>query len=176
MAAVPVGVVLIGASGADDAEIVSRARNELETDGQALIGEAAGNADRRQSAEIADGAQRIGIVQTGLEVEIERSGRNRLGSCCKDVKGAEKQINLLLQTLANFKRSQIVGRGNLLIHIPGDLAQRVRKFTNAALSIGRVPRSLTSCPAMAAKMRAQSSAERAIGPILSIEGASDMAP
>src|SRR5713101_2099889 len=42
--------------------------------------------------------------------------------------------------------------------------------------IGSVPRSFKSCPAMAAKMRAQSSALRAIGPILSMDGASAMVP
>src|SRR5215470_10955476 len=39
-----------------------------------------------------------------------------------------------------------------------------------------VPRSFGSWPAMAAKIRAQSSTERANGPILSIEGASAIAP
>src|SRR4029077_8727685 len=46
----------------------------------------------------------------------------------------------------------------------------------APLSMGTVPRSFGSWPAMAAKIRAQSSALRAIGPILSIEGASAIAP
>src|SRR5215475_7784656 len=50
------------------------------------------------------------------------------------------------------------------------------EYVNAALSIGSVLRSLKSCPAIAAKMRAQSSAERASGPILSIEYESAIAP
>src|SRR6267143_3429101 len=50
------------------------------------------------------------------------------------------------------------------------------EYVKAARSSGSVPRSLASWPAIAAKMRAQSSAERARGPILSIEGESAMAP
>ena len=50
------------------------------------------------------------------------------------------------------------------------------EYVNAPLSIGTVPRSFGSWPAIAAKMRAQSSALRAIGPILSIEGARAIAP
>src|SRR5882724_3969415 len=46
----------------------------------------------------------------------------------------------------------------------------------APLSMGTVPRTFGSWQAMAAKMRAQSSAPRAIGPILSMEGASAIAP
>src|SRR5262249_28875313 len=50
------------------------------------------------------------------------------------------------------------------------------EYVKAALSTGSVERSFGSCPASTAKIRAQSSAVRAIGPILSSDGARAIAP
>ena len=60
MALVELGVSLEGARRLNHAEVVTRACDELNSDGQVLIREATGYRERRQAAQISDCAEWIG--------------------------------------------------------------------------------------------------------------------
>src|SRR5258705_9099020 len=66
--AMPVGMQLVGARGLDYGDIVAGASHELQAYGKIFFGEAAGNRQRRQPAQISDAAQRIGVRKSGLEI------------------------------------------------------------------------------------------------------------
>src|SRR6266404_9480274 len=66
--AMPVGMQLVGARGLDYGDIVAGASHELQAHGKILFGEAAGNRNRRQPAQITDAAQRIGERKARLEI------------------------------------------------------------------------------------------------------------
>ena len=59
MFAVPIGVLLVGARRLNHREIVSCARHELQPYRQIFFRETARHGKRRQSAQIADGPERV---------------------------------------------------------------------------------------------------------------------
>src|SRR5271170_6107111 len=76
----PGGVVLEVAGGLDYGEVVAGAGYELEAYGEMLVGETAGDAEGGEAAEVADGAEWVGIVGAAFEVHVDGRGWGGLAS------------------------------------------------------------------------------------------------
>src|SRR5579863_457213 len=90
-------------------EVVSGARDELDSDGQVFIGETARDRQRWQSAQISNCAKRIGKRQSRLQIKIERGCGDRLRNRCDHIEGIKKIRHLPLQLLANLRCLPVVG-------------------------------------------------------------------
>src|SRR5277367_6608630 len=108
MLAVPVGVKLEGSRRLNHSEVIACSPDELQTYGKIIFREAAGNRQRGQAAEIADGAERIRKSEVGLEISFERWRRN--GQRCSDqhVVGLKESFHLSLQDFPDAVGPQII--------------------------------------------------------------------
>jgi len=127
---VPVRATLEDVRGGDDIAIVANAADELDSHREFFGGEAAGHTERRQAAKIADAAERIGKGEVGFEIGFECGGGDGERRGGEDVVIVEKGIYFRLEDSADALGAQIVGGGNLLADVPGDLAERVGEFSD----------------------------------------------
>src|ERR1700686_3569228 len=97
MPAVPLRQILEQLRRGEDGGIVKRTGKELNADREVLRCEAAGNADCRQTTEVADPAEGIGEGQVGLEVRLHRRRRDRKGGRGEDVEPFEQFVDLPLE-------------------------------------------------------------------------------
>ena len=105
---VPVGVLLEGAGGLNDGEIVAGATNKLNADGEIFFRESTRNGKRGQAAEISDAAEGIGERQASLEIHFERRSRDRLRRGYEQIYGLKEVVHFLLQLFADPLREQII--------------------------------------------------------------------
>ncbi len=104
----PVGVLLKGFCGANNRCVVAGTFDELQANGKVLVGESAGNRKRRQSAEIADGAEWIRKQQSVSRLVSSGVGGNRLRRGDQHVEAVEHLGDFLLQYFADLQCANIV--------------------------------------------------------------------
>src|SRR6267142_4581334 len=78
VSAMPVSVLLKDARGLDDGDIVTSASHELQSHRKILVGETAGNGKCRKPAQIPDAALWIGVRESRLQIQVQRSCRDWL--------------------------------------------------------------------------------------------------
>ena len=106
-----------------------RGRRTVSPTGRCLSVNPQGTAKRGQPAQIADAAKRIGKGQPGFQVQVKRSGGNRLRRRRQHVERIEQVRHLFLQNIANALRLDVIRARKLLIDVTVDLSERVGQFT-----------------------------------------------
>src|SRR5579859_5458293 len=113
MLAVPVGVLLESTRSADDRGVGAGFADELQSERKLIVGESARNRKCRQSAEIANAAERIGKSDIGFQIGFKRRGADWLRRGDQHVEIFEEVSHFLLHDLAYLRRAHIIGAGNL---------------------------------------------------------------
>src|SRR5208282_3398303 len=105
MLAVPLGARLEHSGSLDHGVVVEDLGEELYPNRQSALGESAGNAQRRQAAEVADASDGISERKVGLEVGIERGRGDGLRGRDQHIASLKDSVHFLLQNTANALRA-----------------------------------------------------------------------
>src|SRR5258708_13299600 len=100
---VPMGMRVEGPDGLNHGKVVTRSTHELQPDRKVLVRESARNGHCRKTADIADGAERIGEDQSGLKIQAQRRRWNRLRRRRDHVKRLEQGIHFFLSDFSDLK-------------------------------------------------------------------------
>src|SRR5262249_16983726 len=101
---------------------------ELESDRQTVLSEAAGHADRRQTAHVPDPADGIGKRESEVEVRVQFAGCERQRSANQNVYIVKQLVHFFLEDAANPLRKYEIRRAYFFVHVSADLAQRIVEF------------------------------------------------
>ena|SRR5882724_5002851 len=132
MFAVPISVLLENARCANHGGVIASFCDELQSDGEILVGETAGNGKSGESAKIADAAEEIRESEIGFKIGFEWSRGDRLRRCYKNVERAEHIGHLLLQDVADLQRANVVRAAELFADITVDLSEWIGELRDLA--------------------------------------------
>src|SRR5579863_5263391 len=121
MLAVPVGVLLKDPRSADDRGVGAGFADELQSERKFVVGESARNRKCRQSAEIANAAERIGKSDIGFQIGFERRGADWLRRGDQHVEIFEEVSHFLLHDFAYLQGANVIGGGNLFVEVAVNL-------------------------------------------------------
>ena len=99
----PIGMRLEGPACLNNRKVVTGSSHELQPHGKIFVRESAWNGHCRETADIADGAERIGEDQSGLKIQAQRRRWNRLRCRCDHVKRLEQGIHFFLSDFSDLK-------------------------------------------------------------------------
>src|SRR5207302_10583474 len=128
VAFVPVGVLLKSSCRLNRQDVVACSGYEFKPYWQILLRKATRNGNRRQSAKIAYGSQRVRKREAGFQIKRKRRCGDGLRRSDEHVEAFENCVHFLLQDFTNFEGLPVVRGGILFVQIACDLPKRVCKF------------------------------------------------
>ena len=128
----PVGVLLVQPGERQDPGLVPRPSNDLNSDRQPRLREAARHRQGGKPCKISPGSQRIGVGERGLQLVGQLRGDDGHRRGYQEIVPAEHLVECLLNQATRLHRSHVVHAGDALRGVAGPPRRGLDELTHAA--------------------------------------------